>query len=201
MALFSQNGSASRFTLPVAPPRPVSPPAPVLPAELMIGGALAVYTGQGRVTGGHVYCDLTTRRFHDVYAARVVRRYPRYVLAEVPGNTALGLICVPDSAGGGPTVNGWLLIGELRYPHDGGMPTAGAAWVLGSNRGEETTTGTVDEAHPTKPFGWINGDDGRRLFVHESELAPGLILRPGTRVRFTVTTNREGWKAVNVRLA
>jgi CspA family cold shock protein len=61
--------------------------------------------------------------------------------------------------------------------------------------------GTVKFFNRNKGFGFINGDDGKDYFVHETGLAQGVSIDEGDRVTFDVTEGDRGPKAENVKKA
>ncbi|HHQ44977.1 MAG TPA: cold shock domain-containing protein [Candidatus Altiarchaeales archaeon] len=63
------------------------------------------------------------------------------------------------------------------------------------------TEGTVKFFNRSKGFGFINGDDGKDYFVHESGLEGGVKIDEGDRVTFNVTEGDRGPKAENVKKA
>ncbi len=58
--------------------------------------------------------------------------------------------------------------------------------------------GTVKFFDGLKCFGFINGDDGKSYFVHESALKDGVNIREGDRVTFDAVKGDKGDKAENV---
>jgi len=60
--------------------------------------------------------------------------------------------------------------------------------------------GTVKFFNRMKSFGFINGDDGKDYFVHESGIEGGKTLNEGDRVSFDITEGDRGPKAENVKL-
>ena len=62
------------------------------------------------------------------------------------------------------------------------------------------TDGTVKFFNRNKGFGFINGDDGKDYFVHETGLSQGTSIDEGNRVTFDVTQGDRGPKAENVKL-
>lgn len=60
--------------------------------------------------------------------------------------------------------------------------------------------GTVKWFDPVKGYGFISGDDGRDVFVHQSNiLMKGFrLLEVGQRVSYQVELEEKGNKAVNV---
>lgn len=62
------------------------------------------------------------------------------------------------------------------------------------------SNGTVKWFNSEKGFGFINGEDGRDLFVHQSSIkCDGFrTLEEGESVSFDVEEDQRGLKAVNV---
>lgn len=50
----------------------------------------------------------------------------------------------------------------------------------------------------TKRYGFIDGDDGKTYFVHETGLKEGTIIDEGDKVSFTATEGDKGPKAEDV---
>ncbi len=63
------------------------------------------------------------------------------------------------------------------------------------------TEGTVKFFNRNKGFGFINGDDGKDYFVHETGLSQGTSIDEGDRVTFDVVEGDRGPKAENVKKA
>ena len=61
------------------------------------------------------------------------------------------------------------------------------------------TEGTVKFFDPGKHFGFINGDDGKSYYFHESQVAEGTRVTDGDRVSFTPAQGERGPKAENVK--
>ena len=61
--------------------------------------------------------------------------------------------------------------------------------------------GTVKFFNDMKGFGFIAAEDGKEVFVHQSDLKEGTTLREGDSVTFDVEEGDRGPKAVNVELA
>ena len=59
--------------------------------------------------------------------------------------------------------------------------------------------GTVKFFNATRNYGFINGDDGKTLFVHGTGLKEGTTLEEGDRVSFTATEGDKGPKAEDVK--
>ena len=61
--------------------------------------------------------------------------------------------------------------------------------------------GTVKFFNERKGFGFIAGEDGKEVFVHQSSLEEGIHLNEEDAVTFDVENGDRGPKAVNVKKA
>lgn len=61
--------------------------------------------------------------------------------------------------------------------------------------------GRVKFFNEMKGFGFIEADDGKEYFVHQTGLSEGVNLQENDRVSFDVVEGDRGPKAVNVSLA
>lgn len=59
--------------------------------------------------------------------------------------------------------------------------------------------GTVKFFNDMKGFGFISGEDGKEVFVHQTALGDGIVLKEGDNVEFDVEQGDRGPKAVNVK--
>ena len=59
--------------------------------------------------------------------------------------------------------------------------------------------GTVQWFNARKGFGFIQGEDGKDVFVHQSALPMGVFLNEGDQVEFEKEDSDRGPRAVNVR--
>lgn len=59
--------------------------------------------------------------------------------------------------------------------------------------------GTVKWYNTRKGFGFIEGEDGKDVFVHQSAVPMGTFLNEGNRVEFDIESTARGPKAVNIR--
>lgn len=68
--------------------------------------------------------------------------------------------------------------------------------------GERLKSGTVKWFEPTKGYGFISGDDGKDIFVHQSNiLMKGFrFLEIGQRVSYQVEETEKGNNAINVTI-
>jgi len=61
------------------------------------------------------------------------------------------------------------------------------------------TIGTVARWLDQRGFGFIKGEDGKELFVHNSDIQGKSSLREGEKVEFEVIDGDKGPKAVKVK--
>lgn len=61
--------------------------------------------------------------------------------------------------------------------------------------------GRVKFFNESKGFGFIEADDGKEYFVHQTGLNEGVTIRENDQVSFEVSDGDRGPKAVNVSLA
>ena len=66
-------------------------------------------------------------------------------------------------------------------------------------QGGEKMKGTVKFFNEMKGFGFIAGEDGKEVFVHQSALEEGITLQENDSVTFDVENGDRGPKAVNVK--
>jgi len=59
--------------------------------------------------------------------------------------------------------------------------------------------GTIKFFNDTKLFGFITGEDGKDVFVHQTEIGEGITVREGDAVEYTVEQGDKGPKAVEVK--
>lgn len=58
--------------------------------------------------------------------------------------------------------------------------------------------GTVKFFNESKGFGFIEGENGKDYFVHQSALGSGVVLEKSNEVTFEVEDGEKGPKAINV---
>ena len=61
------------------------------------------------------------------------------------------------------------------------------------------TTGTVAKWIGDRGFGFIKCEDGKEIFVHNSDIQGKSILREGEKVEFEVTQGDKGPRAAKVK--
>jgi len=59
--------------------------------------------------------------------------------------------------------------------------------------------GTVKWYNFRKGYGFIEGEDGKDVFVHRTSIPEGISLNEGDQVEFEVEDSEKGPKAVNVK--
>jgi CspA family cold shock protein len=60
--------------------------------------------------------------------------------------------------------------------------------------------GTIKWYNPMKGFGFIQGEDGKDVFVHSTALPFGKDVNPDDPVEYTVEESERGPKATNVKM-
>ena len=58
--------------------------------------------------------------------------------------------------------------------------------------------GTIKFFNKDKGFGFISGDDGKEIFVHQTEFGKDVIVKEGDSVTFEVTQGEKGPRAVKI---
>ncbi|UCD13646.1 MAG: cold shock domain-containing protein [Thermoplasmatales archaeon] len=59
--------------------------------------------------------------------------------------------------------------------------------------------GTVKWYNPRKGYGFIQGEDGKDIFVHRSAIPTGTYLNEGDAVEYESEDSDKGPKAINVK--
>ena len=60
--------------------------------------------------------------------------------------------------------------------------------------------GTIKWYNPMKGFGFIQGEDGKDVFVHSTTLPTGLDINPDDPVEYTIEESELGPRATNVKM-
>jgi CspA family cold shock protein len=61
--------------------------------------------------------------------------------------------------------------------------------------------GSVKWYNTRKGYGFIQGEDGKDIFVHRSSVPSGTFLQEGDKVEYELETSERGPKATNVKKA
>ena len=59
--------------------------------------------------------------------------------------------------------------------------------------------GSVKWYNARKGYGFIQGEDGKDIFVHRSSVPSGTFLHEGDKVEYELETSERGPKATNVK--
>ena len=60
--------------------------------------------------------------------------------------------------------------------------------------------GTVKWYNEMKGFGFIEGEDGKDIFVHRTAMESGIGLDEGDQVEYEIEKSERGLKAMNVKM-
>lgn len=200
-----------------------------IPNQISRNGSLFVNAGPGRFAGSHHYVCHATSETLELWKAVITATSAVSDLANVPGNAALAEVEVPKNimTGKGPTNTvGTQLLLEVttRWMK---KPLAKEAWPLArpdsptpprpapgpyrthapapSGPGKpapvrpQRTTGFVIRSNG--PYGFVSTPiSGVQAFVHHSALPPGVLLREGMRLQYTLCTNEKGYICRDVQV-
>jgi CspA family cold shock protein len=61
--------------------------------------------------------------------------------------------------------------------------------------------GSIKWYNTRKGYGFIQGEDGKDVFVHRSSIPSGTFLQEGDKVEYELETSERGPKATNVKKA
>jgi len=59
--------------------------------------------------------------------------------------------------------------------------------------------GKIKWYNPRKGYGFIEGEDGKDIFVHRSSVPQGTFLNEGDEIEFETEDSDKGIKAINVK--
>ena len=59
--------------------------------------------------------------------------------------------------------------------------------------------GTVKWYNPRKGYGFIQGEDGKDVFVHRTAIPTGIFLNEGDKVEFSVEESERGPNAKDIK--
>lgn len=59
--------------------------------------------------------------------------------------------------------------------------------------------GTIKWYNARKGYGFIEGEDGKDIFVHRTSLPEGVFVNEGDKVEYETEDSERGLKAVNIK--
>ena len=59
--------------------------------------------------------------------------------------------------------------------------------------------GTIRWYNTRKGYGFIEGEDGKDIFVHKTSIPEGVFLNEGDKVEYETEDSERGLKAINVK--
>ncbi|MCX6667013.1 MAG: cold shock domain-containing protein [Euryarchaeota archaeon] len=59
--------------------------------------------------------------------------------------------------------------------------------------------GSIKWYNTRKGYGFIQGEDGKDVFVHRSSVPSGTLLQEGDKVEYELETSERGPKAINIK--
>jgi CspA family cold shock protein len=59
--------------------------------------------------------------------------------------------------------------------------------------------GTIKWYNPRKGYGFVQGEDGKDIFVHRSSVPQGTFLNEGDAVEYEIEESERGPKAINIK--
>lgn len=181
-------------------------------------GTTLLYAGKGNCAGSHSYSNVSTGEVATIYDGMVINTGPAFSIISVLGNQALQTVFLSRQVLGGLALGQKVLVGPIDYSHASG-PRALGAWMGMHTASPKRVPvplppapqpvlqprlerGTIASVAATGTYGRIIADlTGESVFLAGSQLAPGLALRPGLRVKFVRSFNAKGPAASQVTLA
>jgi CspA family cold shock protein len=59
--------------------------------------------------------------------------------------------------------------------------------------------GKVKWYNPRKGYGFVEGEDGKDIFIHRSSIPQGVFLNEGDSIEYEIEESDKGPKAVNIK--
>lgn len=59
--------------------------------------------------------------------------------------------------------------------------------------------GTIKWYNARKGYGFVQGEDGKDIFVHRSSVPEGIFLNEGDAVEYEIEDSERGPKAINIK--
>jgi len=174
-----------------------------VPRTLPYHGRMLNYSGPGRVSGSHIYLDLSRGKALEMFVGEVVQTGTIYSLAQIRGSQTMPAVRVDHAAihgAGTPTIGMLLLVGPVHYEASG--PNSLGAWRLGASSNLKSTRkiGVIARVASSGTYGQIMDQEGQVVFVHQNHCRPGTFAL-GRRVSFVLGDQGRGPMALDVAVA